>query len=166
MLPALKLATWGIRLKLPTHSISDSAAAHAGGSPIQNGATRDGVKRPLAMLVVSSDESVVNFIAESMSDSWVVEHCADAHRAPSMLGRVEVKIVVIDDESIDESTRGWLFDQVHKRLPHALVAYIAANHSPAGERRARAYNVQYYTSKPLDRERTLKVLRSFAGAAR
>ncbi|HYL60348.1 MAG TPA: hypothetical protein VEU51_15880 [Candidatus Acidoferrales bacterium] len=132
----------------------------------RNGATSDGVKQPRAVVVVSSDESVVNFIAENMSDSWVVQHCADPHRAPSMLGRVEAKIVVIDDESIDESTRGWLFDQVHKRLPHALVAYIAANHSPASERRARAYNVQYYTSKPLDQERTLRVLRSFAGAAR
>ena len=124
------------------------------------------MKLPRAVVVVSSDEAVVNFIAENMSDSWVVVHCADPDRAPFMFGRAAVKIVVIDDDLIDESTRGWLFDQVHKRLPHALVAYIAANHSPAAERRARAYNVQYYTSKPLDRERTLKVLRSFAGAAR
>jgi DNA-binding NtrC family response regulator len=134
--------------------------------PVRNGATRDEVKLPRAVVVVSSDESLVNFVADNMGESWVVERCADPHLLPAILGRAPVKIVVIDDETIDESTRGWLFDQVRKRSPQALVAYIAANHSPAAERRARAYDVQYYTSKPLDRERTLKVLRSFAGAAR
>lgn len=153
-------------MKLPIHNSTVRAAPRAGSQASRNGATRDEAKLPRAVVVVSSDPAVVNFIAENMGDSWVVEHCADPHRAPFMLGRADVKIVVIDDDLIDESTRGWLFDQVHKRLPHALVAYIAAHHSPAAERRARAYNVQYYTSKPLDRERTLKVLRSFAGAAR
>jgi hypothetical protein len=153
-------------LKLPTHNTQIRAPARAGPLPVRNGVARDEVKLPRAVVIVSSDESLVNFIADNMGESWVVERCADPHRAPAILGRAQVRIVVIDDEAIDESTRGWLFDQVRKRFPQALVAYIAANHSPAAERRARAYDVQYYTSKPLDRVRTLRVLRSFAGAAR
>jgi len=53
---------------------------------------------------------------------------------------------------------------VRKNAPHALVAYIAAVHSLEIERRARTYRVQYYTSKPIDRERTLRVLHSFEHA--
>lgn len=117
------------------------------------------------MAVFSRDASIVKMIAESMSDSWVMEKFADPHQADGFLLKPGVRIVVIDDEAIEESTRGWLLDQVQRRAPHALVAYIAAIHTPEAERRARAYNVQYYTSKPVDRERTLRVLHSFERAA-
>lgn len=118
-----------------------------------------------AVAVFSRDASIVKMIAESMSDSWVMEKFADPHQADGFLLKPGVRIVVIDDEAIEESTRGWLLDQVQRRAPHALVAYIAAIHTPEAERRARAYNVQYYTSKPVDRERTLRVLHSFERAA-
>jgi hypothetical protein len=74
--------------------------------------------------------------------------------------------VVIDDAAIDESSRGWLLGQVHRWAPDALVAYIASAHAPAVERRVRSQGVQYYLSRPVDRERTLRVLRSFVVAAR
>jgi len=105
-------------------------------------------------------------IAEGISDSWVMENFADPHEAGAFPLKPSVRIVVIDDEAIEESTRGWLLDQVHIRAPHALVIYIAAIHGPQTERRARTYRVHYYTSKPMDRERTLKVLHSFERAAR
>ena len=123
------------------------------------------VEGPREIVVFSRDESIVKMIAEGMSDSWVIEKFTDPHQARTFLLKPGVRIVVIDDEAIDESTRGWLLDQVRKRARHALVAYIAAIHSPETERRARAYSVQYYTSKPMDRERTLRVLHSFEQAA-
>ena len=122
-------------------------------------------ERRRAIAVLSRDESVVKMIAEAMSDSWVIEKFTDPHQAPAFLLKPDVRIVVIDDEAIEESMRGWLLDQVRKYALHALVAYIAATHNPETERRARAYSVQYYTSKPMDRERTLKVLHSFEQAA-
>ena len=122
-------------------------------------------ERRRAIAVFSRDESLVKIIAEGMSDSWVIEKFTDPHQAPAFLVKPDVRIVVIDDEAIEESMRGWLLDQVRKHALHALVAYIAATHSPETERRARAYSVQYYTSKPMDRERTLKVLHSFEHAA-
>ena len=120
---------------------------------------------PRAIAVFSRDESVVKVIAEAMSDSWVMENFTDPHDGHDFLLKPHVRIVVIDDEAIEESTRGWLLEQVRKHALHALVAYIAAIHSPETERRARAYSVQYYTSKPMDRERTLRVLHSFERAA-
>lgn len=119
-----------------------------------------------ATAVFSRDESLVKIIADGTSDSWVMERFTDLHQLHAFLLKPNVRIVVIDDEAIEEATRGWLLDQVKKHAPHALVAYIAAVHNPETERRVRAYNVQYYTSKPMDRERTLRVLRSFENAAR
>ncbi|WP_333649326.1 hypothetical protein [Candidatus Binatus sp.] len=118
-----------------------------------------------AIAVFSRDESVVKIIAEGVSNSWVIAKFADPHEGHAFLLKPDVKMVVIDDEALEESTRGWLLDQVRKHALHALVAYIAAVHSPEIERRARSYSVQYYTSKPMDRERTLSVLRSFEHAA-
>jgi len=122
-------------------------------------------ERRRAIAVLSRDESVVKMIAEAMSDSWVIEKFTDPHQAPPLLVKPDVRIVVIDDEAIEEAMRGWLLDQVRRYALHARVAYIAATHNPETERRARAYSVQYYTSKPVDRERTLKVLHSFEQAA-
>lgn len=118
-----------------------------------------------AIAVLSRDESIVKMIDQGLKDSWVMEKFTDPHDARRFLIKPGVRIVVIDDEAVEESTRGWLLDQVRKWAPHALVAYIAANHSPENERRARTYHVQYYTSKPMDRERTLRVLHSFECAA-
>ncbi len=118
-----------------------------------------------AIVVLSRDQSIMQMIAECMSDSWAIEKFADPHDARAFLRKPCVRIVVIDDEAIEESTCGWLLDQVRERAPDALVAYIAAIHSPETERRVRTYPVQYYTSKPMDRERTLRVLHSFERAA-
>ena len=118
-----------------------------------------------AMAVFSRDESIVKMIAEDMGDSWVIEKFTDPHEGHAFLLKPDVRIVVIDDEAIEESARGWLLGQVRKHALHALIAYIAAIHSPETERLARAYSVQYYTSKPMDRERTLRVLHSFENAA-
>ncbi len=106
----------------------------------------------------------MNIIAEGVSDSWVIAKFADPHEGHAFLLKPDVKMVVIDDEALEESTSAWLLGQVRKHALHALVAYIAAIHTPETERRARAYSVQYYTSKPMDRERTLRVLHSFENA--
>jgi len=122
-------------------------------------------ERRRAIAVFSRDESIVRMIAEGMSDSWIMEKFTDPHDGHEFLLKPDVRIVVIDDEAIEESMRAWLLGQVRKHALHALVAYIAAIHSPETERLARAYSVQYYTSKPMDQERTLRVLHSFEQAA-
>ncbi len=118
-----------------------------------------------AIAVLSRDESILKMIAGGFNDSWILEKFDDPHEARPLLLKPGVRIVVIDDEAVDESMRGWLLDQVRKCAPQALVAYIAAIHTPENERRARKYRVQYYTSKPMDHERILRVLHSFERAS-
>src|ERR1700687_808688 len=75
------------------------------------------VESPRVIAVFSRDASIVKIIAEGISDSWVMEKFADAHEARAFPLKPSVRIVVIDDEAIEESTRGWLLDQVHERAP-------------------------------------------------
>jgi hypothetical protein len=86
--------------------------------------------------------------------------------ARTALAKPGVKIVIVDDDAIEETMRGRLLNQVQRWVPQALVAYIAAIHNPAIELRARTHHVQYYISRPVDRERTMRVLRCFANSAR
>src|SRR6516225_7832602 len=130
------------------------------GAPIAAGKT-------VRMAVVfSKDESVIRLIRDGLGDGWRIELCSKPGEGLIFPLRTGVGIVVIDDAAIDESSRGWLLDQVHRWAPDALVAYIASAHAPEVERRVRAQGVQYYLSRPVDRERTLRVLRSFVVAAR
>lgn len=74
--------------------------------------------------------------------------------------------MVVDDDAIEETNRGWLLGQAQRWAPRALVAHIAANHSFEVERWVRSRRVQYYLSRPVDRELAIRVLRSLAQTAR
>lgn len=153
-------------MKSTSHTTKTRGLAHTAGHGHQDGPREAQAERRRAVAVFSDNESIMTLVADSTGDSWVMEKCAALYEARAFLVKPSLRMVVIDDEAIEESTRGWLLDQVRKSAPQALVAYIAAVHSHETERRARAYGVQYYTSKPLDRERTLRVLRSFASTAK
>jgi DNA-binding NtrC family response regulator len=152
------------QLKSTSHTMGTRKSAPTDTRGFQDGAVGAPVEGRRAVAVFSADESIMKLVADLMIDSWVVENCTDPHEARAFLVKPGVRMVVIDDEAIEESTRAWLLGQVHMRASQALIAYIAAIHSPEAERRARAYSVQYYTSKPVDRERMLRVLHSFARA--
>jgi len=119
-----------------------------------------------AFVVFSRDESVVGLVARALGDGWRLDRCPEPGEARNLRFKAGVKVVVIDDGAIEEGTCGWLLEQVRKLAPDALVAYIAANHSPEIERQARSHNVSHYASKPIEPERLLRILRSFIGAAR
>ncbi|HUO04958.1 MAG TPA: hypothetical protein VMU16_07145 [Candidatus Binataceae bacterium] len=102
---------------------------------------------------------------EAVPAPWVVERCSDHADSRSILIRPGLKLIVIDDRDIDESTRGWLLDQIHRHARGALIAYIASSHSEEAERSIRAHQVHYYTSRPIDRDRTGRVIASFANAS-
>jgi hypothetical protein len=112
-------------------------------------------------MVFSQDESIVGLVRDGLGDGWRIDLCSKPGEARVFPIKREVGIVVIDDAAIEDATRGWLLDQVHRWAPDALVAYIASAHAPEVERRVRSLGVQYYLSRPVDRERTLRVLRSF-----
>ncbi len=115
--------------------------------------------------VFSSDPSLVSLVHEVCPRAWQVEPCRDPESGRDILSRPDIRMVVVDDEEIQEQLRGWLLDRVRKFAPQALLFYVAALHSEADEKRARSYQAQYYTSKPLDTGRTLRVLESFLQVA-
>ena len=115
-------------------------------------------------LVFSQDESIIGLIRDGLTDGWRMDPCSEPNQARMFLQRADIRIVVIDDVAIDKPTRGWLLDQVRKWAPDALVIYIASEHSPEVERHVRSRGVQYYLSRPVDRDRTIRVLHSFAAA--
>jgi DNA-binding NtrC family response regulator len=131
----------------------------------RDGKVAEALGRSRTMVVFSVDQSVVEMAAAAAPSTWAVENCRDPHEARAVLGRPAIRLVILDDEAINESTRGWLLDRIHRYAPQALVIYVAASHDPENERRARASRVQYYTAKPLDTNRTLRVLRSFLNAS-
>ena len=121
---------------------------------------------PRAVALLSRDESFIALVGQALGNGWRLDLCPEPSQVRNLLVRAGVKVVVIDERAIEEGTRGWLLDGVHKLTPDALVAYIAASHSLDLERWARSHSVSYYDSQPIDPERILRILRSFMGAAR
>jgi hypothetical protein len=121
---------------------------------------------PRAVAVFSRDRSIIGLVDRALGNGWRRDLCPEPGHARNLLVKAGVKVVVIDERAIEEGTRGWLLDGVHKLAPDALVAYIAASHSPELERWARSRNVSYYDAQPIEPERILRILRSFIGAAR
>lgn len=112
------------------------------------------------MLLLTSDERLRNIVNAACQAPWVVKNCV-VEQPSRYAGLLEpsVKLALIDDESLPESERGWLLNQIHRREPNALVIYVAVHHSPEVEKLARAAGVLYYTSKPVDAARFTEVLR-------
>jgi len=135
-----------------------------GRNPRELAASDRGQRHPV-LVAFSADLDVVQILSRAIPEPWIIEAAAPT-ASREALSNPAVRMVVVDDTEIDESSRGWLLDQIRKLASHALIAYIASSHNEENERRARSYQVQFYTSRPLDHERTLRMIRSFANAAR
>lgn len=137
--------------------------------PHERAASRDFPvrKKPARTAVVfSRDDKILALIVDGLSDAWRTLRCVEASDARLYLRKTGVEIVIVDDDAIEQTNRGWLLDQARRWAPRALVAYIAANHSSEVERWVRSHRVQFYLSRPVDRELAIRVLRSFAQATR
>jgi DNA-binding NtrC family response regulator len=142
-------AAWGGRRSL----VSDDR---------ERGAIRVGVRpEPSTILVFSHDASLFDLASRAAGDQWTVERCDDVRTCRESLIRPKVRLVVVDDEAIEDQLRGWLLERVRTWTPQVPLIYVAGNHSEASEKRARAYAASYYTSKPVETESLLRVLGSF-----
>jgi DNA-binding response OmpR family regulator len=117
------------------------------------------------LVLFSGDRELASLVRKSVQAPWKIELCEDPAIGREVLSRPSVRLVIVDDGSVDEEARGWLLDRIRKFVPQALLIYIASSHSEADERRARGYAAQYYTAKPLDMDRTARVIESFARTA-
>ena len=126
-----------------------------------------GSRRVSAPTVVlfSADRDLTALVKRNARAPWKIEICEDPAIGREALGRPSVRLVIVDDGAVDEEARGWLLDRIRKFVPQALLIYIASTHSEIDEKRARRYAAQYYTAKPLDMDRTSRVIESFIRAA-
>ena len=116
---------------------------------------------PPTLVLFSADKELTALVSKTVQAPWQVELCEDPAIGREALTRPSVRLVIVDDGAVEQEARGWLLDRIREFVPHALLIYVASAHTEADERRARGYSAQYYTAKPLDLDRTARVIESF-----
>jgi len=114
------------------------------------------------LLLLSDDEALADLVRGIVKRPWkLVRQGANGFMNREAFSQPNVRLVILDDQAIEENDRGWLLAQIRKHLPGPSLLYVAANQSDGNEKRARTTGAHYYVSKPLSLERFGNVLRSF-----
>jgi len=114
------------------------------------------------LILLTADCGIVKLASAVAHTPWRLEYRSDAVGFADLIrGAADSGLVVLDDEAISDSDRGWMLAQVRRNLPDAMVLYVAGEHTSENEKRARAGGASFYTSKPIQPERLASVLRSF-----
>jgi DNA-binding NtrC family response regulator len=125
-----------------------------------------GMRRAPTLLLLSDDEALAGVVRGIVMRPWVLAH----HSTQSYLRREgpqqNVRLVILDDQAVEETDRGWMLAQIRKRFSGTPLLYVAANQSDANERRARTNGAHYYISKPVSVDQFGHVLKSFLQAQR
>jgi len=123
------------------------------------------IKLAPALLLLSADHELTEFILGLVKPPWRLARYRDSGRAShKVFAQPNVRIVILDDQVVEENDRGWLLTRIRKRIPSASLLYVAGNQSDDNEKRARGNGAHYYVSKPLSFERFGYVLQSFLRA--
>ena len=83
---------------------------------------------------------------------------------PRFSPRPNVRLVIVDDQAIEEYDLVNLLAEIRKQFSGAPMLYVADRQSDDNERRARSNGAHYYISKPVPPERFTQVLTSFLRA--
>ena len=125
------------------------------------------IRRPPTLLLLSDDEALASVVRGIVVRPWVlVHHSTRDYLRRDGLPPQNVRLVILDDQAVEEADRGWILAQIRKRLSGTPLLYVAADQSDANERRARTNGAQYYVSKPVSAPQFSHVLRSFLQAQR
>ena len=117
--------------------------------------------RQPALLLLSDDAQLRGLVAETADRGWLVEQRRDPTKITDVMRRIDLRVVLLDDETVAETERGWLLAQLRRQLPGAALLYVAGHHDSLVEKRARAGGAHYYTSKPIHPSEFAEVLKSF-----
>ena len=116
-------------------------------------------------LLLSDDEELVDFVRRVVKRPWrLVRQKADKFMTREVLAQPNLRLAILDDETVDENDRGRLLAQIRKHFSGVPLLYVAGSRSDDNERRARASGSHYYVSKPLSFDRFGHVLESFLKA--
>jgi hypothetical protein len=119
----------------------------------------------LVVALLSNDADLAHIVNSAVKMPWRLKHYFYNGEVLEFLQLADVRLVIVDDEAVSESDRGWLLGQVHRNLNEATLLYVAGNHSAENERRARSKGAHYYTAKPLQSDELTGVLKGFMNRA-
>ena len=127
--------------------------------------TPEQTRLSLTVLLLSDDEALAKLVAAIVKPPWkLVRHGGDKFVGREVFAQPNVRLVILDDQAVEEGDRGWLLTQIHKHFSSPSLLYVAASQSDANEKRARTNGAHYYVSKPLSSEQFGHVLQSFLQA--
>lgn len=115
---------------------------------------------PPILLMLSDDDALVKLVRAVICPPWKFDHRKNVNRS-DLFRQPNVRLVLVDDGVTKEGERGWLLGQIRQRASGVPLVYVADSHDLENERRARACGAHYYTSKPVDEQQFVQVLRSF-----
>lgn len=119
------------------------------------------------LLLLSDDEALTGLVRRIVKRPWkLVRQGAAGYVSHKVFTQPNVRLVILDDQTVEENDRGWLLAQIRRHFSGGSLLYIAGSQSDGNEKRARTNGAQYYVSKPLSLERFGYVLRSFLQAQR
>jgi CheY-like chemotaxis protein len=120
---------------------------------------------PPTLLLLSGDKALADLVGRIVKPPWkLFRSVIDRHLSHEVLAQPSVRLVVLDDQRIEENERKRLLAQIRKHFSGISLLYIAGSQSDANEKRARSNGAHYYVSKPLSLDRFRQVLQSFLNA--
>jgi DNA-binding NtrC family response regulator len=119
------------------------------------------ISRARVVALLSTDDRLLNLVRSVVEPPWCLEHHFFNNGLIGLLHLPDVRLLIVDDETVTEGDRGWLLGRIHRYLDEAVVLYIAATHSAENERRARSNGADYYTAKPIQNDDLAAILKAF-----
>lgn len=128
-------------------------------------ATLKGIPLPFTLLLLSDDQRLAELILGIVQPPWkLVRKDADGYLNRRMFAQPNVRLVILDDQAVQEGDRSHLLAQIRKHFAGHPLLYVAGSHSEVNEKRARTNGAHYYASKPLAQGQFGQVLQSFLRA--
>ena len=117
------------------------------------------------LLLLSDDEALTDLVLRIVKQPWkLVRQGADTDMSRKVFTQPHVRLVIFDDQVVEENDRNWLLAKIRKYFSGAVLLYVAASQNDQNEKRARTNGAQYYVSKPLPLDRFAHVLQLFLQA--
>lgn len=142
---------------------SDKKAKRATCQSTESGTDAASPLRP-ALLLLSADGTLAEMVAGSIQPPWTLAHYQSSGRNHEAFNLPNVRLVLLDDDTVDSNDRGMMLRHIRKYFPSVPLLYVAGDHDGENERRARSNGAHYYAAKPLALDRFGHVLESFLRA--
>ena len=117
------------------------------------------------LLLLSDDAALADLVLRIAQPPWqLVRQGGDSCQSHKLFTVANVRLVLLDDQAVEENERNWLLTQIRRHFPAAALIYVAGRQSDGNEKRARTNGAHYYVSKPIAPDRFSHVLQSFLQA--